>query len=177
MGCDKGSLAFGSETMLERVTRLAGLVAKEVIVVGRRDQQGITIRDSVEDQGPFAGFASGISASRSELNLIIACDMPLIKPAVLQRLLDAIGDHDDACLAVIDGRESVLCGVYRKRPVIMTKIHALLDSGVRSMMGFIDVIQTKRVDAAVFRDIDPDLETFISVDTPEKYADALTRLP
>jgi len=31
--------------------------------------------------------------------------------------------------------------------------------------------------AAVFRDIDPDLETFVSVDTPDKYADALARLP
>jgi molybdenum cofactor guanylyltransferase len=175
MGRDKGSLAFGDETMLDRVTRVAGLLASEVIVVGRSDQQGITVRDSMEDQGPLMGFAAGISASRSELNLLIACDMPLIKAAVLQRLLDDIGEHDDACVAVVDGRESVLCGVYRKRPFIMDKIHALLDSGQRSMMGFIDAIQTKRVDAAVFRDIDPDLESFISVDTPEKYTEALSR--
>jgi hypothetical protein len=44
------------------------------------------------------------------------------------------------------------------------------------VMRLLEQVRTKRVDAAVFRDIDPNLETFISVDTPEKYADAVARL-
>ena len=43
-------------------------------------------------------------------------------------------------------------------------------------MRLLDRIQTNRVDAALLRDIDPALETFISVDTPQKYADAIARL-
>ena len=95
--------------------------------------------------------------------------MPLINPAVLERMLTLIDDND-ACVAIVDGHASALCGVYRSR--VAQAAQALLDSGERRVMRLLDQIKTKRVDAALFRDIDPDLETFISVDTPEKYADA-----
>jgi len=173
MGQDKGSLPFGDETMLERITRILGAISDRVIVVGRRDQNAITIHDAIEDQGPLAGIAAGLASSTSDLNIVVACDMPLINPAVLQRLA-ALIDDNDACVAVVDGHASALCGVYRSR--IAKDAQALLDSGERRVMRLLDRIKTKRVDAAAFRDIDPDLETFISVDTPEKYADAVVRL-
>ena len=173
MGQDKGALPFGNETMLQRICRLASEAADPVMIVGRREQDAATVHDVLEDQGPLAGIAAALAASTSELNLVIACDMPLINPEVLKRLVSMIGDHD-ACVAVNDRHASALCGVYRSRiaPVAQT----LLDSGERRVMRLLDCVQTKRVDAAVFRDIDPNLETFISVDTPEKYADACKRL-
>ncbi|MEO5741157.1 MAG: molybdenum cofactor guanylyltransferase [Vicinamibacterales bacterium] len=177
MGQDKGSLQFGDQTMLERILRIVRGIADDVIVVARRDQQvpaSVTVvHDAVEDLGPLAGIASGLAASATDLNIVVACDMPLIKPEVLQRLLSMIGDHD-ACVAVADGHASALCGIYRSR--IANDAQALLDSGERRVMRLLDHLQTKRVDAAVFRDIDADLETFISVDTPGKYADAVVRL-
>jgi molybdopterin-guanine dinucleotide biosynthesis protein A len=74
-------------------------------------------------------------------------------------------------VAVVDGHASALCGVYRSR--IATDAQALLDSGERRVMRLLDRVQTKRVDAAAFRDIDPDLRSFLSCDTPEAYQAAL----
>jgi molybdopterin-guanine dinucleotide biosynthesis protein A len=170
MGSDKGSLPFGNETMLQRVTRIVHEAADDVIVVGRRDQPGATVQDVIEDQGPLAGIAAGLAASQTDLNIVVACDMPLIQPAVLRRLLASI-DAYDACVAVVDGHASALCGVYRSR--IATDAQALLDSGERRVMRLLDRVQTKRVDAAAFRDIDPDLRSFLSCDTPEAYQAAL----
>lgn len=170
MGQDKASLAFHGETMLQRTVRIGRTIAGDVIVVGRRDQDGIDAYDSVEDQGPLSGIAAGLAATKTDLNIVIACDMPLIKPAVLQRLVDAIGEHD-VCVAVADGHASVLCGVYRAR--VATVAQSLLDSGERRVMSLLDLVQTKRVDAALLRDIDPDLDTFLSCDTPDKYRRAL----
>ena len=176
MGADKGSLPIGDETMLDRIVRLLRPIAGEVIVVGRRDQAvpvGVTmIHDPVEDLGPLAGIAAGLAASRSDLNIVVACDMPLINPLVLQRLVSMIDDHD-ACVAVADGHASALCGVYRSR--IARDAQTLLESGERRVMRLLDRVQTKRVDAAQFRDIDPDLETFVSCDTPEAYRAALPK--
>ncbi len=129
---------------------------------------------AVEDLGPLAGIAAGLAASNSDLNVVVACDMPLIRPEVLERLVSLIEDYD-ACVAVADGHASPLCGIYRSR--IAPDAQALLDSGERRLMRLLEVVRTKRVDAAVFRDIDPNLETFISVDTPEKYADARSLIP
>ncbi len=176
MGRAKGLLAFGDETMLARIARIVRSVADDVIVVARRDLQvpaGLTVvHDRVEDLGPLAGISVGLAASKSDLNIVVACDMPLINPQVLARLASLIGDHD-ACVAVADGHPSALCGIYRSR--IASNAQALLDSGERRVMRLLDQIQTKRVDAEVFRDIDPRLETFLSVDTPQKYADAVAR--
>ena len=174
MGRDKASLPFGNETMLERVTRIARSVADEIIVVGRRDQTASTTHDVIEDQGPLAGIAAGLSASKTDLNIVIACDMPLIKPAVLQRLVSLIDDNHDICVAVVDDHASALCGVYRKRAA--KDAQALFDAGERRVMRLLDRMKTKRVDAAVFRDIDPNLETFLSCDTPDAYHAAVKTL-
>ncbi len=185
MGQDKASLAFGDETLLQRAVRVVREVADEVIVVGREAQGllgggnpfvGLPVRvihDAVEDLGPLAGLAAGLSASTTDLNIVVACDMPLVRPAVLQRLAASIGDAD-ACVAVVDGHASTLCGVYRTR--VAAVANQLLASGQRSVMALLDRVETKRVDAAVFRDIDPDLETFVSCNTPEAYRQALIRL-
>ena len=177
MGQDKGSLPFGSETMLERITRILGGISDEVIVVSRRAQHTpahvTVVHDPIEDQGPLAGIAAGLAASKSGVNIVVACDMPLINPAVLQRMVTLM-DDSDACVAIVDDHASALCGVYRSRTAPVAQ--ALLNSGERRVMRLLDQIETKRVDAASFRDIDPNLETFISVDTPEKYADAVIRL-
>lgn len=170
MGSDKASLPFGNETMLERITRVVRSVADEVIVVGRRDQLSSTTHDTIEDQGPLAGIAAGLAASQTDLNIVVACDMPLLKPEVLQRMVSLIGDHD-ACVATVGDHASALCGVYRSR--VAQDARALLDSGERRVMRLLDRVQTTRVDGAAFRDIDPNLETFLSCDTPETYQSAL----
>jgi molybdopterin-guanine dinucleotide biosynthesis protein A len=174
MGADKGSLPFHGETMLERITRILRSITANVIIVGRRDQRSATVNDAVEDQGPLAGIAAGLSASTTDLNLVVACDMPLIDPAVLQRLASLIGDAD-ACVVINDGHASVLCGVYRSR--VAATAQALFDSGERRVMRLLDLVQTNRVDAALFRDIDPELNTFKSCDTPEAYRAALSLIP
>jgi molybdopterin-guanine dinucleotide biosynthesis protein A len=176
MGEDKGALPFGHETMLDRVVRIVRAITDDVIVVARTDQQVpadvSTVHDPVDDLGPLAGIAAGLAASKTDLNVVVACDMPLIKPQVLQRLIDAIGNCD-ACVAVADGHASALCGVYRSR--VAPDAQALLDSGERRVMRLLDRVQTKRVDAARLRDIDPELDTFVSCDTAEKYQWALRR--
>jgi molybdenum cofactor guanylyltransferase len=177
MGQDKASLLIGAETFLQRAIRIGRAVSDDVIVVARASQPappGVrVVHDPIEDLGPLAGISEGLAASRTDLNIVIACDMPLIKPAVLQRFVAAIGEHD-ACVAMVDGRASVLCGVYRSRVAPIAR--QMVDHGERRVTAFVDRLTTKRVDAALLRDIDPELETFFSCDTPEAYRNLSIRL-
>jgi molybdopterin-guanine dinucleotide biosynthesis protein A len=183
MGQDKASLPFGDETMLERVVRVVRQVADDVLVVARDGQFDggnpfpnspvRIVHDPVAHLGPLAGIATGLGASNSDINLVIACDMPLVSPAVLRRLLELRGDAD-ICVAVVGGHASPLCAVYRG--AVGPTAQALLASGERRAMALLDQVQTKRVDAAVFRDIDPDLDTFVSCNTPEAYQRAVRGL-
>lgn len=177
MGQDKGSLAFGGETLLQRAVRVVREVAGEVIVVARAGQAapaGVrVVHDPVEDLGPLAGIAAGLAASTTDVNIVIACDMPLIKSAVLARLV-ALRGEADICVAVADGHASPLCAVYRAS--VGAVAQHLLASGERRVMALLDRVQTKRVDAAAFRDLDPHLDSFVSCNTPEAYRQAVVRL-
>jgi len=130
------------------------------------------VHDPIADLGPLAGIAAGLSASTTDLNIVIACDMPLIKPAVLRRLVELRGDAD-ICVAVVEAHASPLCAVYRSSVAVAAQ--ALLAAGERRVMRLLDQVQTKRVDAAVFRDLDPDLGSFLSCNTPDGYASLLAR--
>jgi molybdopterin-guanine dinucleotide biosynthesis protein A len=110
-------------------------------------------------------LAAGLSASTTELNLVVACDMPLVRSSVLRRLI-SLCDDADICVAVVDGRASPLCAVYRSS--VGTVAQELLAGGERRLMALLDRVQTKRVEAAMFRDLDPDLESFVSCNTPEQ---------
>lgn len=204
MGRDKASLPFGDETLLARVVRLVGESVDHVIVVARDGQdlgdgrpaadqgggnpflvhqsatregglglpvQVTVIRDPVDDLGPLAALALGLQASTTELNFVTACDMPLIRPAVIRRLLTLLGDAD-ACVPVDGEHVMVLCAVYRRS--LAAAAGQLVAAGQLRVRTLLEGATTRRVDTALFRDIDPQLDSFFSCDTPEAYEWART---
>jgi molybdopterin-guanine dinucleotide biosynthesis protein A len=52
------------------------------------------VLDEVADQGPLRALASGLAASSSEINLVIACDIPRLDPDTAAVLLSKIDSHD-----------------------------------------------------------------------------------
>ena len=183
MGWDKGRLAFGVETMLVRVARLVGEVVNDVVIVARDGQdvpafpEGApsirVVRDPVAGLGPLAGIVTGLKAIRHTRAFVTACDMPFVRPALVRRLVGLIGDYE-VCLPVSDGHAMTMCAIYRTS--VIDEAERLIASGQLSVKGLIERVSARRVDATAFRDLDPDLESFISCDTPEAYQQALVRL-
>lgn len=176
MGRDKASLAFGEETLVERVARLAGEVVDEVVLVAREGQElpgGLeAVRDPAEGLGPLAAIAVGLTAVRGDRAFVVACDMPLLRPAVVRRLLDLSAGYD-ACVPVIAGFAMTLCAVYAR--TVAPRAAALVAARHLRPPFLVDQLRTRYLGAADFIDIDPDLETFHDCNTPERYADALRR--
>ena len=186
MGRDKALLPFGRETMLQRVVRTVSETTDRVIVVARQDQaisvdepKGSSLHgceivfDPIGDLGPLAGIAHGLRSTATDLNFLVACDLPLLRPAVIHRLIE-LTDTFDACVPVDGDHVMVLCGIYRK--TLADAATTLINTGQRRARALLEHAHTKRVDAAVFRDIDPELESFLSCDTPAAYEEALRRV-
>lgn len=186
MGRDKGRLPVGDETMLARVVRLVGGVATDLVIVAREGQEvaappkGVphgtespparVVRDPVCGLGPLAGIVTGLKAIVNPRAFVTACDMPLLRPAIIERLLDLAGNHE-VCVPVWEGHLISMCAVYRVS--VVAEAERLISSGERSVRGLIDRVDAQRVDAADLRDVDPELESFFSCDTPERYARVL----
>lgn len=178
MGRDKLWLSFGGETVLARVVRIVRGVFPDVVLVAREGQllpadvDGVVVRDSAEGLGPLAAVAVGLSAIGSERAFVAAADMPLLREALVRRLI-ALSDDHDACVPVMDGFAVPTCAVYRRD--VAARARALVAERRLALRTLLEHIDTRYVDADDLRDVDPALDSFRDCDTPEHYAEALRR--
>lgn len=118
MGTDKAFLEFSGRSLLANALELARAVAAEVRVVGdpaRFSAFGTVVRDVYPDRGPLGGIHAALASSNTELNLMMAADLPLLDVRFLKHLIDIAGTCD-ALVTVpsVHGYYEPLCAVYRK---------------------------------------------------------------
>jgi molybdopterin-guanine dinucleotide biosynthesis protein A len=119
MGVDKSMLPIGGRPMIEHICQqLRGTFATVLISANDKEKFAFlgldVIPDAVPDQGPLMAVASALKASDRELNLIVSCDVPEIRLAVVRRML-AEADGADAVIPVTnDGKPQPLFAVYRR---------------------------------------------------------------
>ena len=180
MGAPKATLPFGPETMLQRVVRLLGTVVSPIVVVAARDQSlpelpaGVTIaRDEREQRGPLEGLRSGLKALPDSVDVafITGCDVPLLEPAFVERMVELLGDHDIAVME-IDGFPNPLSGVYRRDT--LPHVEALLEKDKLRSGLLIDAVRTRRVRPEEMLSVDPQLRTLRNLNTREDYLAALS---
>ena len=179
MGVPKATLPFGAETMLQRVVRLLGDVVSPIVVVAAREQSlpplsdaiGIT-RDEREAKGPLEGIRAGLAALPTSIDAayITSCDVPLLVPAFVERMIDLMGDHDIAVIEV-DGFPHPLSAIYRRDT--LPHVERLLAADRLRPVFLFDAVRTRRVKPAEMIVVDPELRTLRNLNTPEEYRAAL----
>jgi molybdopterin-guanine dinucleotide biosynthesis protein A len=179
MGAPKATLPFGPETMLQRVVRLLGSVVSPIVVVAARDQalpplpeQIRVARDEREAKGPLEGIRAGLSALPASIDAayITSCDVPLMVPAFVERMIDLMGDHDVAVVD-IDGFAHPLSAIYRRSTLAVAET-LLANDRLRPLFLF-EAVRTRRVTPKELVDVDPELRTLRNLNTPEDYRAAL----
>lgn len=118
MGTDKAFLDFDGRTLLARSLDLLCALTTEVRIVGPADKfaaYGSVIEDVYAGRGPLAGIHAALTASTTELNLILAVDLPLITESLLRFLIEQSA-ASEAVVTVprVAGGYQPLCAVYRR---------------------------------------------------------------
>ncbi|HTU40397.1 MAG TPA: molybdenum cofactor guanylyltransferase [Candidatus Aquilonibacter sp.] len=119
MGSDKAFLECEGRTLLERALESAQCVAPHVYIVGspgKFEEFGPVVEDIFRDCGPLAGIHAALRGSQSELNLMLAVDMPFVPRTFLQYLIAESRKMSDAMVIVprAEGRRQTLCAIYRR---------------------------------------------------------------
>jgi len=180
MGLPKATLPFGPETMLQRVVRLLSTVVAPVVAVAAREQvlpelsdNVIITRDEREQRGPLEGLRAGLQALPNSVDLayVTSCDVPLLVPAFVARMIELLGDNDIAVME-IDGFAHPLSAVYRRDT--LPHVESLLAHDKLRPVFLFDAVRTRRVQAAEMTSVDPPLHTLRNLNTPEDYESALS---
>lgn len=179
MGLPKLGLPFGDETMLHRVARLLATVAGQVLVVAAPDQQvpplpaGVLLaRDRRAGRGPLEGLAAGLAALPAEVAaaFVTSCDVPLLVPALVERMFDLLGE---ARIAVprVEGFYQPLSGVYRRN--VLPVVERLLAADRLRPLFLFDEVAVRVVAPTELTDVDPTLASLRNLNRPEDYLAAL----
>jgi molybdopterin-guanine dinucleotide biosynthesis protein A len=118
MGSDKAFLRLGDETLLSQALKLAGAVASEVWIVGDAKKFaafGRVVEDVYRERGPLGGIHAALSGSTTELNLMLAVDLPFVTQELLQYLLSrALESGAMVTVPRAGSGFQPLCAVYRR---------------------------------------------------------------
>jgi molybdopterin-guanine dinucleotide biosynthesis protein A len=179
MGVSKATLPFGPETMLQRVVRLLESVVAPIAVVSARGQPLPRLPDNVilavderEQRGPLEGLRAGLKALPDSVDAayVTSCDVPLLVPGFVERMIELLGDHDIAVME-IDGFPHPLSAVYRRGT--LPQIESLLARDKLRPVFLFDAVRTRRVSPQEMTGADPDLLTLRNLNTAEDYRQAL----
>ncbi|MES1213416.1 MAG: molybdenum cofactor guanylyltransferase [Singulisphaera sp.] len=179
MGLAKPTLPFGQETLLARVVRIVGSVARPVIVVAAAEQEipplsrdVKIVRDRQSGRGPLEGLCVGLSAveDKQAAAYVSGCDTPLLAPAFIRRMAALLEDHQ-AAVPFIDGRWHPLAAVYR--PSVVVEIESLLAEDRFRLSDLCERLKARRVTADELCDVDPELRSLRNLNSPDEYLAAL----
>jgi molybdopterin-guanine dinucleotide biosynthesis protein A len=118
MGADKAFVLLDGRTLLARALDIARSITPEVRIVG--DPQKFasfapTVEDIFPNCGPLGGIHSALRSSPTDLNLMLAVDVPFVSPALLQHLVGrASNSPATVTVAQTGGGYQPLCAVYRR---------------------------------------------------------------
>ncbi len=174
MARDKASLPFGSETMLERIVRVVSRVVDEVWVVAREGQpvpgDFRVVRDPEEGLGPLAGLRAGLEAMEAERAFLTSCDVPLLRAAYVERLLELSRGFPIAVPRVGD-HMMVTSAVYSRE--VLPLARRLLEERRLRPLFLVEGFDARVVTEQELRDVDPELESLRDCNTPDADRDAL----
>ncbi len=179
MGRPKAWLPFAGELMLPRVVRLLGEAVAPIVVVAAPGQDvpplpaGVElVRDEEKGRGPLQGLAAGLAAlrGRTDAAYLSSCDVPLLRPAFVSRLIELLGDRA-ICVPRVGEYHHPLAAVYRSE-VAEAVARLLAEDRLRPFFLF-EAVPTRVVGAEELADVDPTFQTLRNLNTPEEYEAAL----
>ena len=119
MGTDKAFIILDGRTLLARMLDLARQVTSNVYIVGDAAKFASfapTVEDLFSGCGPLGGIHAALRSSKTELNLMLAVDVPFATPSLLHFLLMQARNSPAAAVTVPSTTQGwqPLCAIYRR---------------------------------------------------------------
>lgn len=183
MGVDKTLLPVDGRPLLARVVDAVEEVCAHTIVVTNRPEtlDGIdlgpgirVLTDEVPYQGPLGGLVTALAEAEDEWVLAVAADMPHLSPAVVRALWDARAGADAVLPVTPEGPEPLLA-LYSRG--CLPAARRVLATGRRRLVAMFAELNVIEVPVESLRSVDPELRSFLNVNTPEELAEAREETP
>ncbi len=179
MGVDKPLLEFNGETLLGRMLLKARRVAGKVCILGSREKFelfGPVIEDVYPERGPLGGIHAALAATTTDLNLVLAVDLPFLSEAAMKYVIDQ-ARACDAMVTVprIAGFLQSLVAVYRRGFAEIAE--ESLQQGRNKIDPLFRTTSLRILDEDELAEVDIDPAMFENLNTPQDLERAMRAQP
>jgi len=175
---DKAFLMLAGRSLLDRALELAGSATSDVRISGSAAKFGTfgpVVEDVYPQHGPLSGIHAALLQSTSELNLMLAVDLPFVQPAFLRYLISQARESN-ALVTVPhthDGWQP-LCAAYRR------EFGRIAEQSLRERRNKVDALflpqLTRVITEQEMAGNGFSLEMFRNLNTPEELEAAKVRM-
>jgi molybdopterin-guanine dinucleotide biosynthesis protein A len=175
IGRRKASLKLGGRSLIEIAQSDLSAITDDIRVVGEKSADDVA--DGLEwiadirsgEKSSLLGLTTALANCKKAWAFVLACDMPFVTGALVERIAPFRDDIVDAVVPVqADGRLQPLCAMYR-RDACLEKAMEMLKAGKRSLHSLIDYLNAKRIEFDEIADLDGSELFFTNINTPEDF--------
>lgn len=172
MGEDKAWLELAGSTMIQRAIDTLKPVTSDISIIARGERYeslGLPLyHDTNIGVGPLEAIRTALANAAQRRVILLGCDLPLVKPALFEFLLDLSSDDYQAIVPVgPDGRLQTICAVYSKDA--LEAVTQLIADGGRMVRLLFKAIRMRRVEFDELKHL-PGYEAFFeNVNTTQDY--------
>ncbi len=176
-GADKAALMIGGARIIDRQLAVLTEVAGEVLIVANDPAryaafQIPVIPDVIPGAGALGGVYSALCAAHNDAVVVLACDLPFVTRALVDRLIDELEREDDVVMPRSARGLEPLCAVYRTRAA--QRIRRRIERGELQMSELARELRVHEVGPEALAAYDLEGRLFVNVNTPHDYVRART---
>ena len=179
MGRSKAQLPVGDRRMIEWIVRAMDCLFDEIIVVTHHPQSFPMLENVhfVQDAVPVAtrsslvGLYTGLLHARNETIFVVPCDMPLLNRGLIEYMIGLL-DGEDVRVPMTGSHFQPLHAFYRK--TCLPHMRRSIDQQQYKVIHFYDEVLVRTVDEATIKTYDPELISFMNVNSEEDYQRVLS---
>ncbi len=170
-GQNKALKVIGKRSLLQQVISGLSFFNGDIIIVTATGQSFSkfinypklrVLSDIYPGKGPLGGIFTGLTASESLYNLVVACDMPFLNQALLSHMIQISAGFDMVTPRVGDMVEP-LHAVYSKS--CLAPIEEMLKQGNLKVYELLNLVKVRYVDAEEINRFDTKHLSFFNINT------------
>ena len=168
-GAEKALLQVGGVRILDRLYDMYQELFDEIILVTNNPQKFLEwdlliVSDLFPIRSSLTGIHAGLFYATNPYAFISACDTPFLKKELVETIIGKIEAHVDIVMPETSAGFEPLCAAYSKRCLEAAQNH--LERKKLKITKTFRKSRIKTVSEKALRKIDPDLVSFININTP-----------
>jgi molybdopterin-guanine dinucleotide biosynthesis protein A len=167
MGTNKALVNYQGKPLISYPITLAKSYNAGILLIDNRndlEHYGFpVIRDIYSEGGAMAGIHSGLTASTTDWNLILTCDMPHISTGLIDKMISKLDESRPMLVPGHHGYIEPLCGFYHRKMLPVMEKH--LKDGSYKLLDLIGLFPGSIVNVDDFMSLSG-TDIFLNINTP-----------